>query len=239
MGKQTASRQKKRATKKAAKDLEPLSQVPSDGASMTDWIKRFDALPLKEKNRAIRENAEAFTQLYGGSVRNGDSLIGPLTAENQGNRDEGEFTFLTSLRPLRERLIAEYEIKTAAEFMLLDAVVLSYHQYIQAASTLYSYVAYGKSYNYETLVRYAQTYMVRANEMLLRNLDALRQMKAAPFTIKIEQAGQVNVGEKQVNLAAGSSGRPGGRSGETPLGSASGHQQAPGVAQVLPESTDE
>jgi hypothetical protein len=40
--------------------------------------------------------------------------------------------------------------------------------------------------------------------MFLRNLEALRQMKAAPFIIKIEQAGQVNVGQKQLNVA----GRP-------------------------------
>jgi len=79
--------------------------------------------------------------------------------------------------------------------------MLSYYQYIRAASNLHGYTAYGKSYNYETLVRYAQTYQARANELFLRNLEALRQMKAAPFVIKIEQAGQVNVGEKQINVA--------------------------------------
>jgi hypothetical protein len=105
------------------------------------------------------------------------------------------------VKPLRDRLVKEYEIKTGAEFMLLDALVLSYYQYIRAANNLHSYTAYGKSYNYETLVRYAQTYLARANELFLRNLEAMRLMKAAPFIIKIEQAGQVNVGEKQINVA--------------------------------------
>jgi len=35
----------------------------------------------------------------------------------------------------------------------------------------------------------------------LRNLEALQAMKVAPFVVKIEQAGQVNVGEKQINLS--------------------------------------
>ncbi len=241
MGKQIAGRQKKRATKKVAKDLEPLSKLLSDGAGIADWLECFDALSVREKNRAVRENADVLTELYGSRVRNGDGLIGPLAAENQGNRDEGEHTFLVVLRPLRERLIKEYEIKTAAEFMLLDALVLSYHQYIRASSTLHSYTAYGKSYDYETLVRYAQTYMIRANDTFLRNLEALRQLKAAPFTIKIEQVGQVNFGDKQVNLAAGSTGMPSGQleETETPSKSASSRQDTPRAVQGRPGRTDE
>ena len=184
--------------------MEPL--VAADGKTPTEaeierWGARFDALPLKEKNRVIRESKKFAETVYGGAVFGGNMLISPVAAENQNDSDAAEFTFLTILKPMRERLVREYEIKTGAEFMLLDALVLSYYQYIRAATNLHSYTAYGKSYNYETLVRYAQAYLARANEMFLRNLEALRQMKAAPFVIKIEQAGQVNVGEKQVNVA--------------------------------------
>jgi len=228
VGRQTASRSKKKPTEKAAGKLELLSQVPSDGASLAEWDRRFNALPIKEKNRVIRENAEVLTDLYGDRVRNGELLIAPLAAESNGDRDEGEFAFLVSVRPLRERLIAEYGITTAAEFMLLDALVLSYFQYVRAATTFHSYTAFGKSFNYETLVRHAQAYMIRANEMFLRNLEALRRLKAAPFTIKIEQAGQVNVGEKQLNLAAGSA--------DGGTGQPSGHQGAPEEAKRLPGS---
>lgn len=183
---------------------------------MADWIQRFDTLPLSERNVAIKANAEYLMSVFRDRVCSGASLLGPLAAENQGDDDKGEYTFLVQLKPLRDSLAAEYGLTTAAELMLLDALVLSYHQYIRAASTLHAYTAYEKRYNYETLVRYVQAYMVRANELFLRNLEALRQLKTVPFTIKIDQAGQVNVGEQQVNLAAQASDQ--GRCLKTPSG---------------------
>ena len=73
---------------------------------------------------------------------------------------------------------------------------------VVALGFLHQYTAYDKSFNYETLVRYAQPYLTKANDLFLRNLQALREMKSSPITIKIEQAGQVNVGEKQLNVAS-------------------------------------
>lgn len=204
MRKQIAKKSSGKLVKKPAEELEPLKDVLGDLDRSVDWMKRFVALPLSGKNKVLRQNPELLEQLVGRTVPDGEMLIRPLAAEHSSEHAEGEYTFLTVLKPLRDRLIKEYEITTGAEFMLLDVLVLSYYQYIRAASNLHSYTAYGKSYDYETLVRYAQTYLARANEMFLRNLEALRQMKAAPFVIKIEQAGQVNVGEKQVNVA----GRP-------------------------------
>ncbi len=238
MSKQIVKKGSGKLAKRPSGELEPLKQVPHDDASIMDWFRRFDALPVKQKNKVIRDNPEVLSHLYGARVPNGDLLIGPLAAENQGNRDEGEFAFLVSLKPLRDRLVKEYEINTAAEFMLVDALVLSYYQYIRASGALHTYIAYGKTFNYETLVRYAQTYLARANELFLRNLEAMRQMKAAPFIIKIEQAGQVNVGEKQINVA----GKPApgtaevllarGNSGEPALSAASAGPRA------LPEPDD-
>jgi hypothetical protein len=187
--------------KAGAAALEPLKDVVAKGGNVEDWTDRFAALSVEGQNKALRQNPELLELLAGNKVAAGDMLIGPLAAENSNDRAQGEQTFLTVVKPLRDRLVKEYEIKTGAEFMLLDALVLSYYQYIRAANNLHSYTAYGKSYNYETLVRYAQTYLARANELFLRNLEAMRLMKAAPFIIKIEQAGQVNVGEKQINVA--------------------------------------
>jgi hypothetical protein len=205
MKKELAKR--KQAGKPAKAELGPLTLTgdeQADASKIKEWFTRFYAASVRERNRAIRQNEKVMLKFHQrGIVQEGDLLKNVLAAEHSGDRDEGEYTFLTILKPMRERLVRDYEIKTAAEFMLLDALVLSYYQYIRAASNLHSYTAYGKSYNYETLVRYAQTYLARANELFLRNLEALRQMKAAPFVIKIEQAGQVNVGEKQVNVATG------------------------------------
>lgn len=202
MSRQIAKKSGAKLAKPQPAKLEPLTNVAQDRASIADWLRRFDALPLWEKNEAIRENKGVADILYGNVVTEGRLLIGPLTAEANQDSAQGENTYLTILKPLRDRLVREYEIKTAAECMLVDALVVSYYQYVRAVRSLFSYTAYNKTYNYETLVRFVQTYQSRANELFLKNLEALRQMKAAPFVVKIAQAGQVNVGEKQVNVAA-------------------------------------
>lgn len=187
--------------KKPTGKLEPLKKAANNVASIMDWFKRFDALPLEHKNTAIQENPLFVSIHYGKKVLDGDLLATPLAAENHGDRDKGLYTFLTIIKPLRDRLIKDYEIKTGAEFMLLDAVVLSYYQYIRAATRLHGYIAYDQPSDLEILVRYVQPYLARANELFLRNLEALRQMKTAPFVLRIEQVGQVNFGQKQLNVA--------------------------------------
>jgi hypothetical protein len=215
MSKQPVKRKKETAP--AQKPLEPL--LPANGgrpteAELRDWLKRFDALPLKDKNRVIAENKLLLEALYGGATADGSLLVNALAAENNGDYDKGRHAFLTIVAPLRARLVKDYDLKTGAELMLADVLVMSYWQWLRAARALHSYIAYGKSFNYETLVRYAQTYLARANELFLRNLEALRAMKAAPFTIKIEQAGQVNVGDKQLNVAGNPQRRLAGASGQ-------------------------
>ncbi len=234
MSKQLAKRKKE--TTPARKPLGPL--LPADGRSPTeaelrDWLKRFDALPLPEKNRVIAENKLLLEALYSGATTDGSLLVNALAAENSGDYDKGRHTFLTIVEPLRARLVKDYDLKTGAELMLADMLVMSYYQYLRAASAFHTYISYGRSFNYETLVRYAQTYLARANELFLRNLEALRAMKAAPFTIKIEQAAQVNVGEKQVNVSGNQQTRVaefGGQQGSTPAAA------LPGGPQSLPES---
>lgn len=181
--------------------LEPLKKAARNVNIIMNWFKRFNALPSKQKNTAIRDNPDLVSFFYGPKTLGGDLLVTPLAAENHGDRDKGEFTFLTILKPLRNRLAKDYELKTGAEFMLLDAVILSYYQYIRAATRLHGYIAYDQPSDLEILARYVQPYLARANEIFLRNLEALRQMKAAPFVLKIEQAGQVNVAQKQLNVS--------------------------------------
>ena len=54
--------------RKPVGQLEPLAQVPPDERSTMDWIRRLDALPLKQENKAIRENPEVLAHLYGAPV---------------------------------------------------------------------------------------------------------------------------------------------------------------------------
>lgn len=159
-------------------------------------------LPVEKQNSAIRGSREALAPVFERMVFDDAFLLHrPLAAENTGDRQSADHTFLTVLQPIRDRLIREYRISTAAEFLVVDALVLSYYQYMRAATLVHQYTAYGKTFSYETLVRYVQPYLAKANDLFLRNLQALREMKSSPITIKIEQAGQVNVGEKQLNVA--------------------------------------
>ena len=179
-------------------------------SDILDWLGSLCDFPIEEQNSAIRANREALAPVLEEMVFDSARLLHrPLAAENSGDRESGEQTFLTVLRPIRDRLIREYGISTAAEFLVIDALVLSYYQYMRAATLLHQYTAYDKSFNYETLVRYAQPYLAKANDLFLRNLQALREMKTSPITIKIEQAGQVNVGDQQLNVSAQSASCPG------------------------------
>lgn len=203
---------------------------PLEPDELRQWLAEFEGAPVEERNRAIIQNKALAERLFGHLATNGSVMTNVLAAENQGDYDKGRYTFLTILEPLRARLVREHDIKTAAEFMLVDAVVLSYYQYLRAATALHSYIGCGESLDYETLARYVQTYLIRANELFLRNLEALRQMKAAPFVVKITQAGQVNVGEQQINLAGNAD--PG--AGEVTLDGANGGWDRPPISELGP-----
>ena len=187
-----------------------MKEPPGSGADAGEilaWLVCVcDDLPVEQQNSAIRTNREALAPVLEEMVLDDAYLLRrPLAAENNGDSQGGEQAFLTILQPIRDRLIREYGISTAAEFLVIDALVLSYYQYIRAATALHGYTANGQSSNSEILVRYVQPYVAKANDLFLRNLQALREMKTSPITIKIEQAGQVNVGQRQLNVAQESS----------------------------------
>jgi len=233
--KQTRNKPRGKLAKRPSGELERLADVPPDVASREKWARRLQALPLRSMNKALRENPEFLACLSAQRIAGGDILIGPLTAESNGDRAQGEHTFLVVLRPMRDRLVKEYGIRTGAEYMLLDVLVLSYYQYVRAATILHGCAPNTQSFDLDTLVQYAQTYLIRANELFLRNLEALRQLKATPFVIKIEQAGQVNVGEKQINVAEKSG--PG--AGEVTLARDNGGGAAPSPASMGPPALPE
>ncbi len=44
--------------------------------------------------------------------------------------------------------------------------------------------------------------------MVLRNLKALRELKASPISMTVQNFGQLNVGQQQTNLAQPNGGEP-------------------------------
>ncbi|MDD4890075.1 MAG: hypothetical protein PHU85_09100 [Phycisphaerae bacterium] len=129
---------------------------------------------------------------------------------------------------LRQEWIRQYDLRTVPEIMLVDQAVMAYFHVVRFNTEIARLMAviHGNIYidQYPELiekhggksavqlavadsVREMQDRLAamldRFNLMFLRNLDALRRLKSSPVNINIGQAGQVNVGQQQVNLAAG------------------------------------
>lgn len=129
---------------------------------------------------------------------------------------------------LRRRLVQETSANTAAEYLLIDSIVLAYYHQIRINGWIGNFSAllereffgngptltaklqghYGadtvRGLTVEDIVHRLGEELFplldRANRLMLRNLKALHALKlpAAP-SVSIGQAGQVNVGQHQVN----------------------------------------
>jgi hypothetical protein len=67
------------------------------------------------------------------------------------------------------------------------------------AANRYEYVAGQEAV--DRLGREALPLLDRCNRMVLRNLKALRELKASPISMTVQNFGQLNVGQQQTNLA--------------------------------------
>ena len=128
---------------------------------------------------------------------------------------------------LRQVWIRQYDLKTVPELLLLDQAMLAYLHVIRTNkkiadlfslledsmfmydSPLESVAARPKgkhvvSYVGPEYIEKMQQAMLpildRFNVMFLRNLKALRELRADPIQVNIGRAGQVNVGGQQVNV---------------------------------------
>ena len=129
---------------------------------------------------------------------------------------------------LRQEWIRQYDLKTVPEFMLLDLTMLAYFNAIRVNKEIGNMLSLTQQQLYghdrpmekfharhkgkwvvtlageETVARLQEVLMPlieRFNQMFLRNLKALRELKASPINVNISQAGQVNVAQQQVNVA--------------------------------------
>jgi hypothetical protein len=162
---------------------------------------------------------------------NGGFLLERLGAERYFDPQ-----LMAVLLVLRRRLVDETGAHTALEFMLIDSAVLAYHHepridgWIGNFSALLENEFFGKeslTAPAEELSRDGQCpwtargghrpspwgrdfpLLDRANRLMLRNLEALHELKLPPQpNVTIGQAGQVNVAQQQVNAIPRSGGQP-------------------------------
>ena len=128
---------------------------------------------------------------------------------------------------LRQTWIQQYDLRTVPELLLVDQAMLAYFHVIRAnkkigdlfsllESSMFMYdsplesvftrpkgkhvVSYVGSEYIEKMQEAMLPLLERLNAVFLRNLRALRELRADPVQINIGQAEQVNVAQQQVNL---------------------------------------
>lgn len=129
---------------------------------------------------------------------------------------------------LRQDWIQQYDLQTVPELMLVDQAMLGYLHAVRLNKQIADMMAltevelfYPESpvvkikkerrlnnefdgFVAEDAIKKLQERLMplmdRFNQMFLRNLRALRELKTHPVNINIGQAGQVNVGQQQINV---------------------------------------
>ena len=159
-----------------------------------------------------------------------DYRSGNFFLERIGRYREIDVPLTTVLINLRAQWIQEYEIQTAPEFMLLDMAITSYYHFLRLneavnnimANLEWDYFAqdvptilrdrYGDPLNDKRgnrlaveesahrLVEILQPVLDQYNRMFMRNLKALRDLRRGNILLNIGNVGQVNIGDKQINV---------------------------------------
>lgn len=118
---------------------------------------------------------------------------------------------------LRRRLQRELKANTVVEQMLIDLLVANYQQQSDWLEILgqRSYILRTREItlggrpspgavekiDLDGLADRVLPLLDRLNRQFIRTLKAIRDLKASPIVVNINQAGQVNVANEQVNLA--------------------------------------
>jgi len=151
-----------------------------------------------------------------------DYFDGSFLIESLGGERHLEPSVVFTLQVLRENLIKELEIDSAAEFMLMDMALIAYYNTLRAQRMLGDLATLvdreffrGESlsvnlnkkdpqivddFKVEDMLNRAsdklQLLIDRANQMMIRNLKALQDFKRGSLTIRTDQ---INIAQNQVN----------------------------------------
>ena len=170
--------------------------------------------------------AEDFPQLFDGITE--DYLSGRFFLEELSLFFEVSPRLSLTVYELRQEWIREYDLKTVPEFMLLDQIMLAYFHVTRLNTEVAKMLSLTEEslYSCDSPFAKLQSYLhidnkfdrfvaadhikemqdvllpfiERFNQMFLRNLRAMRDLKANPININIVQAGQVNLAQQQVNI---------------------------------------
>jgi hypothetical protein len=139
---------------------------------------------------------------------------------------------------LRDEWIKEYDVKTAPEFIFLDMALTGYFHFIRLNEAINNIEAgieydlfvldaprfelgvFGEKINDQRenksiaeklanhLCEVLQPLLDQYNRMFIRNMKALRDLKRGNILLNIGNVGQVNIGDKQINVDKGTGYNP-------------------------------
>ncbi len=183
--------------------------------SSMEWSGILDQAGLDKK---LQEAAEGY--------RNGNFFL-----ERIGRYRDVDTELTMTVMHLRNDWIEQYDIKTAPEFMLLDAAMMSYFHFIRLNEVINNITAdlewdifaldvpefhrtrFGingekrdKAISEELARRLhevLQPVLDQYNRMLIRNMKALRDWKRTSIQLNIGSISQMNIGDKQINVDNG------------------------------------
>ena len=154
-----------------------------------------------------------------------DYATGNFFLERLGRYREVDLPLTLAVCNLRKQWINEYDIKTAPEFILLDMALTSYFHFLRLNEQVNNIMAniewdmfaldaprfqtnsYGEkkdravaedlAYRMQEIL---QPVLDQFNRAFIRNLKALRDLRRGNILLNIGNVGQVNIGDKQINV---------------------------------------
>jgi hypothetical protein len=156
-----------------------------------------------------------------------DYLSGGFLIERLGGERYLDPAMTATLWGLRQGVIEDLQIRSGSELMLLDAAIMSYAYMLRAQGWLgdlamllehdffardcptaqlrakgYSVQGFAAEEHLRRTQERILPLIARANLMLIKNLQAIKELRRGPApTIAVGTAQQVNVADRQVNVA--------------------------------------
>jgi len=112
--------------------------------------------------------------------------------------EESQRLLLAEAAGYRHAFAEEYGVETVLERMIADRIVLSYQRLLLLEA--YTDIEHELGENTHEHLDLHRKMVVRESAEFLRNVRALKDLKTVPLTVTIKDAGQVNVGQQQVNV---------------------------------------
>jgi hypothetical protein len=204
------------------KSTEDLNRALDERAN--ELMRRCDWEYLSKTEWATIKTQDEWNTAKQNSLK--DYFSGKFLLDSIGGAKDNRPTLVAVLLQLRLGWIEEYELTTIPELMVLDFALLSYYHFLKAQNIIgnlewatsfeffeqdnpklkldknYKPKEFSSEEHVEKMTESLLPTLDRFNKMFLRNLKALRDLKRSNAVLNIGNVGQLNIGERQINLGS-------------------------------------